>query len=157
MELFVRLIGNPRTKSIEIDETNHLTKEVSHATSQTPCFDKSASKTKNEILNERLDAYMKETCAWRNPDLSLNALASALCTNRTTLAQVIQECGYKNYTFYINNLRIRDFIQQVESNQVANFQEAFFDAGFRSRATALRNFRQITGMIPSEYFLDKTP
>ena len=144
MELFVRLIGKSDPKMNGIEEKDGV-----------QIGSKSILKTKNEILVEYLDAYMRETCAWRDPDLSLNTLASALCTNRTTLTQVIQENGYKNYTVYINSLRVSDFIQLIESNQSSNFQEAFFDAGFRSRATALRNFRQFTGMIPSEYFLNK--
>ncbi len=155
MELFVRLIGKPDSKVNEIKEKSSSQKEITLAPGQSFCGDKSNSKTKNAVLAEQLEAYMQESSAWRDPDLSLNALASALFTNRTTLAQVIQESGYKNYTVYINSLRINDFIQLVESNQALNFQEAFFDAGFRSRATALRNFRQITGMIPSEYFQDK--
>ena len=56
---------------------------------------------------------------------------------------------------YINKLRIEDFLQQIESGQYVNYQEAFFFVGFRSRSTALRNFRQLTGMIPSEYFQKK--
>ena len=110
---------------------------------------------KNTILIDRLDAYMKKKYAWRDPYLSLNMLASELFTNRTTLAQVMRENGYESYTHYINKLRIEDFLQQIESGQYVNYQEAFFFVGFRSRSTALRNFRQLTGMIPSEYFQKK--
>lgn len=142
MELFVRLIGKPVVK-----ET--ITQKVEEPL---PLYGEPVSKSKNAILIDKLNAYMAKTCAWRDPDLSLNTLAQALCTNRTTLTQVMQENGYDSYTTYVNNLRIGDFLKQVESKQSVNFQEAFFDAGFRSRATALRNFRQITGMTPSEYF-----
>ena len=110
---------------------------------------------KNTALIKRLDAYMKTNRAWRNPDLSLNMLASELFTNRTTLGQALHEHGYENYTYYINKLRVDDFVQQITSGQFENFQEAFFFVGFRSRNTALRNFRQFTGMIPSEYFQKK--
>ena len=152
MDLFVRLIGNSSPMTTELKHAIETHEEVGN-TSEVPSFEeKSSLKSKNEILIEQLDSYMQETRAWRDPDLSLNALASALCTNRTTLTQIIQEIGYKNYTLYINSLRINDFIQMIDSEQSTNFQEAFFDAGFRSRATALRNFRQITGKIPSEYF-----
>lgn len=140
MELFVRLIR----KDEDVITSNHDSDA-----------DKSALNPRNKLLLENLNAYMKETSAWRNPDLNLKTLATALYTNRTTLAKVIREGGYENYTLYINNLRIKDFIELVESKRSANFQEAFFDAGFRSRATALRNFRQYTGMIPSEFFLEK--
>jgi AraC-like DNA-binding protein len=142
MELFVRLIGKPVVK-----ET--ITQKVEEPL---PLYGEPVSKSKNAVLIDKLNAYMAKTCAWRDPDLSLNTLAQALCTNRTTLTQVMQENGYDSYTTYVNNLRIGDFLKQVESKQSVNFQEAFFDAGFRSRATALRNFRQITGMTPSEYF-----
>ncbi len=152
MELFVRLIGKSDSQTGENEEKSNLPKDTPIVTGESSGCEKSNSKIKNEILVEQLDAYMKRTYAWRDPDLSLNSLASALYTNRTTLAQAIQESGYKNYTAYISSLRIMDFIQLIETNKASNFQEAFFDAGFRSRATALRNFRQITGKIPSEYF-----
>ncbi len=107
---------------------------------------------KDSILIQRLEAHMKEHKTWRNPDLTLNMLASELFTNRTSLAQAFHDSGYENYTNYINRLRIEDFLQLVESGQIRNFQEAFFEVGFRSRSTALRNFRQYTGTTPSEYF-----
>lgn len=153
MELFVRLIGKTLVAETAIEEKDTQMEEI--AAEETDSFsfcDDSTVKTKNSILIEKLDAYMEKKCAWRDPDLSLNALAFALCTNRTTLAQCLQENGYENYTAYINKLRIDDFMQQIELGQSDNFQEAFFDAGFRSRTTALRNFHQVTGITPSEYF-----
>ncbi len=151
MELFVRLIGKPVETDIEEKDIQMETVAAEEVGSSLSC-DESVVKTKDTILIEKLDAYVKKNCAWRNPDLSLNALAFALCTNRTTLAQCMQQNGYENYTVYINRLRVNDFIQQIDSEPSANFQNAFFDAGFRSRTTALRNFRQVTGMTPSEYF-----
>src|SRR5690606_35674503 len=94
--------------------------------------EKCAIDPKNTVLIQRLDTYMKKNNAWRDPDLSLNTLASELCTNRTTLAQAMRENGYENYTNYINRLRINDFLQQVEAGELENFQEAFYFAGFRS-------------------------
>lgn len=67
----------------------------------------------------------------------------------------MHENGDENYTNYINRLRIEDFLQKIESGESENFQDTFFFVGFRSRSTALRNFRQFTGMTPSEYFQKK--
>ena len=145
MELFDRLIRNP-----EADFHGDV-----NADSNIPAgavLSEPSADCKNPLLAERMNSYMQNNSAWRDPDLSLNTLASELCTNRTTLAKVIQECGYENYTGYINRLRIEDFIQQVKSGKFDNYQDAFYFAGFRSRSSALRNFRQITGKIPSEYF-----
>lgn len=142
MELFVRLIRKPVVTEAVIQKEEEPS---------APCTE-SFTKVKNTILIDRLNAYMENTFAWRDPDLSLNTLAQALCTNRTTLNQAIQDNGYESYTAYINHLRIKDFLNQIKAKQPVNFQDAFFDAGYRSRATALRNFRLITGMTPSEYF-----
>ena len=138
MELFDRLIVNKE------EDTN-----IKRAEEQSNEFN---NESKNSALIERLEAYMNKKYAWRNPNLTLNKLASDLFTNRTTLAKVMRESGYDNYTNYINRLRIEDFLFQINSGQTDNFQEAFFIVGFRSRTTALRHFKLITGKTPSEYF-----
>lgn len=154
MELFDRLIvkSMPAATTEEKEERT----DESAATTDLP-FDteKNSNDKKSSVLTTRLDNYMKKNKAWRNPNLSLNTLASELFTNRTSLAQAMRESGYENYTNYINRLRIEDFMEQIESGQMSNFQETFFHVGFRSRSTALRNFRQFTGSIPSEYFHKK--
>jgi len=134
LELFDRLIGTPVVETVA---------------------EKPAVEVKNNVLIEKLDSLMEKSSAWRDPDLSLNTLSAELCTNRTTLSQVLRENGYENYTNYINRLRIEDFVKQIESGEMTNYQDAFFFVGFRSRSTALRNFRQFTGKTPSEYFEDK--
>lgn len=150
MELFDRLIGKSIV-GINIEEENAPYKEAVLEDIQ---FSLSPEQ-KNIVLTDRLDTYMEKNNAWRDPYLSLNVLASELFTNRTTLTQMMHENGYENYTNYVNRLRIKDFMQQIESRQFVSFQEAFFFVGFRSRNTALRNFRQFTGMTPSEYFQKK--
>ena len=74
---------------------------------------------------------------------------------RPPLQEIWLDNGYENYTSYIKKLRIDDFLQQIESGKSVNFQEAFFYVGFRSRSTALRNFQQVTGVSPTEYFQKK--
>lgn len=156
MELFDRLIVKPATVAANIEEKQIQSEnEVADDAPTLISNEKIPVDPKNAILIQRLDTYIKNNNAWRDPDLSLNTLASELCTNRTTLAQAMRENGYENYTNYINRLRIDDFLQQIEAGESENFQEAFYFVGFRSRGTALRNFRQFTGMTPSEYFQKK--
>lgn len=140
MELFERLI-QPVTSinaphAINLDE--HIAVNNSSAV--------------QNLLCERIVLHMNRTNDYRDPDISLNSLASSLFTNRTTLANALHELGYVNFNTYINTLRIEDFIQRIRNKESVNYQEAFYDAGFRSRATALRNFKQYTGKTPSEYF-----
>ena len=134
MELFVRLIGVP-TQNKEVPEPEMVT-----------------TQRKASPLSDRLIYHMESTGAYRDPDLSIASLSAALHTNRTSLALAIHNLGYESFNTYINLLRIHDFIEQVKNGKSDNFQHAFYTAGFRSRATAIRNFRHVTGTTPSLYF-----
>ena len=114
--------------------------------------DSEESFAKKNQLGERIILYMNRTQDYRDPDISLNKLASSLCTNRTTLSKALHNLGYTNFNVYINTLRIEDFIRRIRSKESDNYQDAFYNAGFRSRSTALRNFKQYTGKTLSEYF-----
>lgn len=110
------------------------------------------SKSKEIELFKRLEQYMDSKKAWQDPDLTAEKVISELYTNRTSLLKAIQQNGYSGYPSYVNNKRVKEFIQIVNQQGSLNYQQAFFDVGFQSKTTALRNFKDITGMIPSEYF-----
>ena len=153
MELFVRPIGTTE-EEVALGSTKDFLMDwpIIHYANLSMSPKKSNTKQNNIDLIDRLNTYMKEHCAWRDPDLSLQILSSKLCTNRTSLTNAMRDKGYGNYTYYINRLRIEDFLQQVKQAQSPNFQDIFFEVGFRSRSAALRNFKLYTGMTPSEYF-----
>lgn len=141
MELFERLIKLPKANAAEYT-----------------CEDCNESEYIEEIeeklnpLCERVVSYMKHTSDYRNPDITLNSMATSLFTNRTTLSKALRELGYINFNAYINSLRIEDFINRVNNERIYNYQDIFYNVGFRSRSTAVRNFKLYTGKTPSEYF-----
>lgn len=102
-------------------------------------------------LNELMDSEQ----LWRNPDLSVTLLAARLNTNRNKITRIIQEKGYDGYKEFINHRRIDEFLKIADSSCYINIQDTFFQVGFRSKATALRNFKEYTGMLPSEYLQHK--
>lgn len=144
-ELFVRLIRQPQEElSIElIDELNIIEFNSKVVATDEPQI---------SPIFTMLEQYINQTQAWRNPDLSVGELTDALHTNRTYLREAIQRQGYEGYTSYINSKRIAEFIQIIEQQGSGNYLQTFFDVGFRSKTTALRNFREFIGMTPSEYF-----
>lgn len=137
-ELFVRLIRQP-----EITRLPVATAKPKMAI---------GNNEKASSMFERLEQYVNQSEAWRNPDLSVGDLISGLSTNRTYLREAMQQNGYDSYTSYINRKRIAEFIRIIEQQGEGNYLHTFFDVGFRSKATALRNFREFTGMTPTEYF-----
>lgn len=99
---------------------------------------------------------MDEEELWRNPDLTLEDLSKVLCTNRTTLTQLIQQQGYSGYSEFINRRRIEAFTKAIDSSKPVSTQQLLQKTGFRSKSTALRNFRLYMGCTPSEYVLQTT-
>lgn len=102
-------------------------------------------------LWEKLKLQMDEQELWRNPDLTLEDLAKGLHTNRTTLSVIIQQQGNLGYSEFINRYRIEAFADAISSSKSVNTQQLFYEVGFRSKSTALRNFRLFMGCTPSEY------
>lgn len=143
-ELFVRLIRQPIEEPQLIVEAGQ---EQESLPKTTP--------TREADLFERLEKYMNSKKAWCDPVLSAEKLTSLLYTNRTTLSKAIQQHGYDSYTDYVNGRRVEEFIKIVYATPGCNYLQVFFDVGFRSKSTALRNFKEITGMTPSEYFLQR--
>lgn len=102
-------------------------------------------------LWEKLTLQMAEKELWRNPDLTLEDLSKSLNTNRTTLSALIQQKGHSGYSEFINRRRIESFVDTVNSGKSVNMIQLFYEVGFRSKSTALRNFRLYMGCTPGDY------
>lgn len=102
-------------------------------------------------LWERLILQMNEKELWRNPDLTLEDLSKNLNTNRTTLSALMQQQGYSGYSEFINRHRIEAFVDVINRGKPINTQQLFYEVGFRSKSTAMRNFRLYMECTPGEY------
>ena len=112
----------------------------------------SRTRLSDEVLWTRLNVKMEEEQSWRKPDLTICSLARSLGTNRTRLSQLIHKQGYSSFQAYVCEFRINAFLELLPINQTLNVQGLFYEVGFKSKVTALRYFRQRTGMTPTEYF-----
>ena len=98
--------------------------------------------------------YMKEHAPFVNPDLRIDDLAKALCTNRTTLANCIRKYTSGDLTLlqYINHYRIVHAVQLLadpENKQtISQIAEA---SGYRSRSVFNRQFALIYHCSPSVF------
>ncbi|MGM9759749.1 MAG: helix-turn-helix domain-containing protein [Parabacteroides sp.] len=106
----------------------------------------------DSMLWSLLDDKMRKEELWRNPDLTIIKLARLLCSNRTKLSRLIHAHGYTSFQSYICEYRINAFIEFLPQNHHLSFQGLFYEVGFKSKVTALRHFRQRTGMTPTEYY-----
>lgn len=140
-ELFIR-IAVPTEKT---DEPSHIPDP------SLPTGDAAAGTTACHPLWVQLNKLMKQEELWRNPDISLEELAARLGTNRITLTQVIQRESKEGYKEFINRFRMEEFVKILNAKPRLNIQEEFFKVGFRSKATALRHFKEYTGFTPTDY------
>lgn len=88
---------------------------------------------------------------WMNPDMTVTELAKVLGTNRTYLLEKIKRLGYSCYSDMINRKRVEYVCEELEKDADINITTLMFEAGFRSRSTANREFKRIVGCTPSEY------
>lgn len=106
-------------------------------------------------LWERICRVLDQEEAWRQPDLSVESLARMCGSNVPYVINCIkQETGY-SANEYINRKRIAYVCKRLEEDQDQSLQDIFFEAGYRVRTTAWRNFRETVGVSPSEYRFSK--
>ena len=99
----------------------------------------------------RICQLMDQEEVWRNPDLSLNSFSRLCATNVTYLSRILRQETGSGFKELVNAKRIASVAAQLKENPEADIQDAFFNAGFRSRTTAWRNFKEIMGISPAEY------
>jgi len=90
---------------------------------------------------------------YQDPELSLRSLAEALDMQPHELSRIINTAFGKNFNDFINEYRIREVTRKMKDTAYdrITLEGTAFDAGFNSRATFNRTFRQMTGKSPKEY------
>ena len=107
--------------------------------------------SEGKTLWERVCQAMDQEEIWRQPDLSVESLARICGSNVPYVSSCIKkETGY-GANEYINRKRIGFVCSSLEKDPAQNLNDVFYDAGYRARTTAWRNFRDIMGISPSEY------
>lgn len=110
---------------------------------------------KAELLrnDEKLVDYMNREEPFLNADLSLNDLANSLNYSRHNLSNVINQCHKMNFYEFVNSYRVEKVkaLMMDPSNSNLKIISIAYDAGFNSKASFNRIFKQVTGMTPTQY------
>ena len=99
----------------------------------------------------RIVLLMDREEVWRDPDLSLVSLSRLCATNVTYLNKIIKENTGSSFKDFVNRRRVEVVAGLLQKDPDTDIQAAFFNAGYRSRTTAWRNFKDIMGVTPTEY------
>ena len=103
-----------------------------------------------------LKNVVKANLYYQDPELSLSSLAEKLDLHPHELSRIINVALKKNFNDFINEYRVRDVASKMQDpayDRITLLGMAF-DAGFNSKATFIRAFKQLTGKNPAEYKRD---
>ncbi len=106
-----------------------------------------------EIIYTGLTQLMIEKKPYTNPELTLDELAQSLKVHRNNLSQVINTYEQKSFYDYINLKRVEEFkrIVALPENQKFSLLGLANNSGFNSKTSFNRNFKNATGLSPTEY------
>lgn len=123
---------------------------------ETIAQDKIDEKVSEEIrsFNEELVEHMESQKPFLNPELSLQDLSDHIGLTRHQLSLVINQIHGINFYEFVNQYRINEVKQLMTDPSNYNFKllSLAYDAGFNSKASFNRIFKQQTNMTPSQYF-----
>lgn len=103
-------------------------------------------------LHEKLKLFEAKK-AYQNPNILLDQLAREMGTNSRYLSLVIREQFDRNFTDYINELRVKEILNMFANglHNKMTLEGLSQLAGFNSRVTFNRAFKKCTGKTPSVY------
>ena len=90
---------------------------------------------------------------YHDPDLSIISLAAALGIPARDLSRIINTALRKNFHDFVNEYRMREVMRKMADpayNHI-NLLGLALDAGFNSKSTFNRIFREMTGKSPMQY------
>jgi AraC-like DNA-binding protein len=105
------------------------------------------------ILNQQIIDYIESEKPYLNPELSLKDLVDGLELSRRQVSTVINQVQGVNFYEFINTYRVNEVKNNLKDPSKKHFKiiSIAFDAGFNSKASFNRIFKQLTGQTPSEY------
>lgn len=110
------------------------------------------SDTDNENINQLL-TLMETKKPYLDPELNIGTLANDLKIHSYVLSKNINSILHLNFFEFVNGYRVDEFKRLCDDSKNKNFSilALALDAGFNSKASFNRIFKNNTGQTPSEF------
>lgn len=102
-------------------------------------------------LYYRVLVVMERDRPFLNPELNISLLAKAAITNRTHLSTAINRMTGNNFSTWLAEYRVNYAIHLMTNHDSINLDILYKQAGFGSRTTFFRQFKQLTGLTPKQF------
>ena len=105
-----------------------------------------------EALSVELDKKMKDDFIYKNPKLSVSAVAEALGVKPYLINKCMSDIKQEKFNDYINAYRVEEVKRMIEEpkNNAYTLLSIAFDAGFNSKSSFNRAVKKHLGISPSE-------
>lgn len=114
------------------------------------------AQTNYSELYQRILLIMQNEKPFLDHNLDLNALARHAGTNRTMLSTALNRITDMSFSNWLAEYRVNYLIEQLSVNKDKSVNELYPLAGFPSRTSFFRQFRQVTGLTPNQFLARQT-
>ncbi|MDF9800990.1 AraC-like DNA-binding protein [Catalinimonas alkaloidigena] len=111
------------------------------------------SKAVMQRYAQSITEYLEKEKPYTNPEYSLQSMIRDVNISQQNLSQTINEALGKNFYQLINEYRVREFKNLLQDPKSKNFTllGLAYEAGFNSKSSFNRIFKETTGQTPSQY------
>lgn len=105
-------------------------------------------KKPTDSIDEEILQYISENF---NENLTLESVAAACCTNRSTVSRTVNRQCACNFNTYLNHVRINRFLEICLNGETENIEQVAQRVGFQSPRTFYRAFQSEFRTTPKQY------
>lgn len=104
-------------------------------------------------ISEQIVAYLRDSRAYRNQDLTLAALSLETGIHHRNISIAINGYLHKNFFDLVNGMRVEEAKQLLRELSTSDYttESIFTECGFRSRSTFFTTFRKFEGTSPAQW------
>lgn len=124
-----------------------------HKTNENKSTELVLSQKKEEEILKKLSEF-EDSGDFLDKDISLSVLIARMNTNTKYLRQVLKKHRHKDYTHYINKLRITYIVQKLNAHpEYLTYKISYLadECGFSSHSKFSANFKRVMHISPSEF------
>ena len=107
--------------------------------------------TREDLLFERVEAYMQKEKPYLDDAFTLTMLATEMMTNKSMLSKTINDKSGDNFCRYVNAYRIKHALSLMQREKKLKVSELSMMSGFHSVASFNMAFKLLMSDTPSEY------
>lgn len=107
-----------------------------------------------KTVEQKIVEVIETDKPYKKADFSLTDLSELIGIDKFKLSYTISNTMNTNFTSLTNQYRVEEFIRLVKSNGFANYSTLGIaaEAGFNSKSTFYKAFKEIKGQTPKEFF-----